>query len=158
MRFKVITILAVLATLALAACGGGGREPTSEEGAASGGESGAESVTFDIVMNDIYYGDSPTNAEDPPVWTAPAGAEITLNLQNNGALEHNWALVEPGEEVPVPFVEEEHGDIILEATGLNSAGETTTTTISAPPPGEYQVICTVAGHYPGMQGRLVVEE
>ncbi len=151
MRFKFVTILAVLATIFLAACGGGGGEGDSN-GSGEGG------VTLDIIMNDIYYGDSPTNEEDPPVWTVPAGAEMTLNLQNNGALEHNWAIVEPDEEVPVPFVEEEHSDILMADSGLAQGGETIQSTMAAPEePGEYKVICTVPGHYPDMQGLLVVE-
>ncbi len=143
-----LVIVIVLAAL-LAACGGGGESS----------DSGPESITLDVVMNDIYYGDSPTNADDPPTWTVSAGAEVTVNLQNNGALEHNWAIVKPGSEVPIPFIEADHADIIQYDTGLNAAAETSTVVISDPlQPGEYQIICTVAGHYPGMQGRLVVTE
>jgi uncharacterized cupredoxin-like copper-binding protein len=108
-------------------------------------------------MNDIYYGDAPTNAETPPTWTVPSGSQMTVNLKNNGALEHNWAIVKPGSEVPVPFIEADNGDMILEDTGLNAAGQSSTATLTAPAAGEYQVICTVAGHYPSMQGKLVVQ-
>ena len=159
MKFISLTVLAIVAMVFLAACGGGGRERSSGASSdAAESSSGPESVTLDVVLNDIYYGDSPTNADSPPTWTVPAGSEMTINLKNNGALEHNFAIIKKGSEIPIPFVEAEHGDIILEATGLNKAGETTVATLPAPEPGEYQVTCTVAGHYPSMQGRLVVTE
>ena len=151
MKLKVIVVfLALFAAVFLTACGGGGAARVEEP-------AGAQGVTLDIVMNDIYYGDSPTNAETPPTWPVPAGSAMTINLKNNGALEHNWAIVKPGSEVPVPFIEADNSDLILEDTGLNAAGESSTATLTAPAAGEYQVICTVAGHYPSMQGKLVVQ-
>ena len=140
-----LTILLLLAfALTLAACGG---------------EAEPEAVTIDVVQNDIYYGESADNADNPPTWTVPAGAEVTVELINNGSLQHNWAIVEPGAEVPVPFVVEEAGDILLYDTGLVDGGTTAEGTFTAPTePGEYLVICTVAGHYPAMQGRLLVTE
>lgn len=151
MKLKVaVVFLTLFAAVFLAACGGGGAARVEEP-------AGPQSVTLDVVLNDIYYGDSPTNADNPPTWTVPAGSEMTINLKNNGALEHNWAIVKPGSEVPVPFIEADNGDMILEDTGLNAAGQSTTTTLPAPAAGEYQVICTVAGHYPSMQGKLIVQ-
>jgi hypothetical protein len=72
-------------------------------------------------------------------------------------LQHNWAIVTPGEEVPEPFVPEENMDIVQFDTGLTEPQQTSSSTFTAPEPGEYTVICTVAGHYPFMQGRLIVE-
>jgi len=144
--FNAVTLLLLaLAVLVLAACGGD---------AASADEAAA--VTIEVAQNDIYFGDSPDNVENPPSWTVPAGAQVTVELTNNGALQHNWAIVEPGAEVPVPVDPETAGDILLYDTGLVDPGSTATATFTAPEAGEYLVICTVAGHFPTMQGRLIV--
>jgi hypothetical protein len=62
-------------------------------------------VTFDISMHDSYYGDSDTNITDPPVWTAPKGSIIIINLTNHGKENHNWAIVKSGAQIPVPYEE-----------------------------------------------------
>jgi uncharacterized cupredoxin-like copper-binding protein len=85
------------------------------------------------------------------------GATVTVNLDNQGALQHNWAIVKIGEEVPVPFDVQQHSAKLLYSTGVVEGGTTATVTFIAPDPGEYLVICTVAGHYPVMQGKLVVK-
>jgi uncharacterized cupredoxin-like copper-binding protein len=147
MKHRLLVTVLVIASLALAACGGGDEEEAPAAAA-------PESIT--VVMHDIYYGDTNDNATNPPTWTATSGAEVTLNMENAGGLEHNWAIVKPGEEIPEPFVEAEHSGLLLINPGLAPAGETKTATFTAPEPGEYSVICTVAGHYPFMQGRLTV--
>lgn len=150
MRSCVGTVVAILAMVFLAACGGGGGAAPKEEAA------GPKTATINIVQHDIYYGDAPNNAEKPPKWTVPAGAKITVSMKNEGALDHNWAIVKPGSKVPVPFVYDNNKDMILAETGLVKAGSSVSHEITAPAAGEYEVICTVAGHYPLMQGRLVV--
>ncbi|HMQ51103.1 MAG TPA: cupredoxin domain-containing protein [Anaerolineae bacterium] len=154
MKFKLFAVLAVLGTMFLAACGGGGgaAEPAAQAPAA------AQPASIAVVMHDIYYGETNDNAQTPPTWTVPANAEITVNMDNKGVLEHNWAVVKQGEEVPEPFVEADNAGVILEDTGLVPGGQTTSAQIPALLPGEYKVICTVVGHYPLMQGRLVVTE
>ena len=152
-RVVTISLLLVLVSLFLVACGGDVETPAEDVDVVE------EEVTIEVLMNDIYFGENPNNAEDPPIWTVPAGAEVTVVATNNGALQHNWAIVEPGEEVPVPVTEETADAILLYNTGLVDGGETATATFTAPEAaGEYVVICTVAGHYPAMQGRLVVTE
>lgn len=140
----------LLFALVLAACGGGDGEEAADDGATT--------ATLDVVENDIYFGDTNDNEQNPPTWTVPAGSDVTVNIDNRGALEHNWAVVELGAEVPNPFVEADHSGIILLDSGLEPPGESATFNFTAPTdPGEYTVICTVAGHYPLMQGRLIVE-
>jgi uncharacterized cupredoxin-like copper-binding protein len=141
-------ILLLLAAIFLVACGGS-ETPAAEEPAA---------VTIQVVQNDIYFGETPDNQENPPTWTVPAGAEVTVELTNNGTLQHNWAIIEAGAEIPEPFDIETSGDIVLYDTGHIEPGSTTTATFTAPEAGEYVVICTVAGHYPLMQGRLTVTQ
>jgi uncharacterized cupredoxin-like copper-binding protein len=142
MSRRFFFILFVLVALTLAACGGGGDEAREE--------------TIDVVMHDISFGESNDNVANPPVWTVTSGAEVTVEMDNQGALEHNWAIVKLGEELPDLFDEAQHADKLLFNSGRVVGGTQATATFTAPDPGEYVVICTVPGHYPSMQGRLVV--
>jgi plastocyanin len=111
-----------------------------------------------VDMYDSYYGTSDTNMTEPPIWTIPAGSDVVVNLINHGAYDHNWAIVKKGITVPVPYEEGQAGDIIMHGIGMVYNNSQTTITFSAPDLGEYQVICTVSGHYPLMQGKLLVTE
>jgi uncharacterized cupredoxin-like copper-binding protein len=143
----LVIVLAVMAFL-LVACGGGA-EPAAE--------AAPQNTQIDVVAHDIYFGEDANNIENPPVWSAAAGSVATVVFDNQGALEHNWAVIRLGEEVPVPFDMETHSDLVLYDTGVVQPGEQRSFPFQVPEePGEYLVICTVAGHYPGMQGRLVV--
>ena len=114
-------------------------------------------TTLDVMIYDSYYGDTDTNLTKPPVWTVPAKSDVVLNLENKGKLKHNWAIVKKGAPIPSPYEEGQGGDILLFGVGMVYRNSKTTVTFSAPEPGEYIVICTVSGHYPMMQGRLVVK-
>lgn len=46
-----------------------------------------------VIIHDIYYGEENTNADEPPVWIVSSGSEFTLDMENVGALEHNWAIL-----------------------------------------------------------------
>lgn len=152
----------VLAMLLLAACGGSATPtPTPAPTPTPTPVPSAQQViaaTLDVIMHDIYFGDDSNNINNPPVWRVPAGAQVTVNLDNQGALEHNWAVVKQGAELPIPFMPDQNKDLLLWEAGVLQAGQKASETFTAPSePGEYIVICTVAGHYPAMQGRLVVE-
>ncbi len=156
MRTKLSTILLILAALMLAACGGGAPEaaPTAVPMAeAPAGE------TLEIVMHDIYFGDTgPTNMASPITWEVTSGTQVTLNLVNQGSLQHNWAIVKADQTVPEPYTGgTENPDLLLFNAGVLDGGKTESVTFTAPEPGEYRVICTVAGHYPMMQGTLIVK-
>jgi hypothetical protein len=114
-------------------------------------------ATINVLIYDSYYGDTDTNLTKPPVWTVPAKSDVILNLENKGKLKHNWAIVKKGAPIPSPYQEGQAGDILLFGVGMVYHNSKTTVTFSAPEPGEYVVICTVSGHYPMMQGRLVVK-
>jgi plastocyanin len=144
MNRKLFVLVLGLLALSLAACGGESAAPEPQQ--------------ITVVMNDIYYGETNDNQNNPPIWSVSAGAEVTLSLENRGALEHNWAILNLGAVVPTPFEAEGNADLLLYDPGVVSPGETSTVTFTAPEePGEYVVVCTVAGHYPLMQGRLFVE-
>lgn len=114
-------------------------------------------AVIDVVIHDSYYGDSDTNLTNPPVWSVPVNADVILNLENLGILKHNWAIVKKDAKIPVPYQEGQVGDILLYGIGMVYRDSKTTVTFTAPEAGEYIVICTVSGHYPTMQGRLVVK-
>jgi plastocyanin len=129
------------------ACGGSATEEVAV----------TQNTMIDVVTYDIYYGEEPNNAENPPVWTATAGSVARVMFENKGNLEHNWAVIKAGEEVPIPFNMESDMDLILYDTGIVQPGEQMSFPFQVPDePGEYIVICTVSGHYPVMQGRLII--
>lgn len=113
-------------------------------------------VNLEIVMNDSYFGDSDTNMEDPPVWTVTSEQTVIVNFANHGDMRHNWAIVKLDSNIPASFDIEKDHDILLSDPGMVYAHSQTQWVFRAPEPGEYKVICTVNGHYPTMQGKLIV--
>ena len=147
MKLKYMLILTAFAALFFTACGGGEEESAEPEAA-----------TIQVLQNDNYYGSTPDNADNPPVWTVNSGGQVAIELTNNGTVEHNWAVIRMDADVPETFDSDANGDLLLKETGLVAAGEEFRESFFAPAEaGEYLVICTVAGHYPSMQGRLVVQ-
>lgn len=125
------------------------------------GANGAATINANVAlltveMQDNYYGAADDNLANPPVWSVSAGSDIVATLTNHGRRNHNWAIVKPGAAIPIPYKEGQAGDIILHGIGMVYGNSQTTITFTAPEPGEYMVICTVDGHYPEMQGRLLV--
>jgi plastocyanin len=97
----------------------------------------------------------------PTTWTAPAGEEVTIELINDGTVEHNWSLVKAGSEIAsegeLPEDASARADLYI-AQGTVGVGESSTVTFTAPPAGEYQVICDIQAHFSaGMRGTLTVE-
>ena len=122
---------------------------------AAGDESAG--TTLSISMGDLFFGNTPDNLVNPPVWSVASGQEITVELTNLGGTQHNWAVVKEGEDVPVPFMPDDNADVLLYDPGALDPGESKTVTFEAPIPGLYTVICTIPGHYPVMQGKLEVK-
>jgi len=130
-KFRVAMGAAVVLSLALAACG-------------------PKTASISASMTDFKY--------DPQTWTVPAGAEVTLTLTNDGSVEHEWLLLDAGVTITPPFDEEAVKDSILVDQDVD-AGASATVVFTAPTtPGEYEVICGVAGHIEaGMTGKLIVQ-
>ncbi len=144
-RKVFLAVMLLLVMGLLAACGGGQpAEPvvTNEE------------IVVD--MADIYYGDSNDNVANPPEWKVTSGTDVTVRMENMGALEHSWVVLKAGEDVPINFDQSQHSDLVLFDSGIVTADSSGTTRFTAPAPGEYNVVCTVLGHSGLMQGRLVV--
>ncbi len=124
--------------------------------------------TLEVGMYDLYFNEQ-GNVEDPPVWTVATGSEVEVELSNFSAgLQHNWVIVQQGAafEEGAPYVPPGDGsddELWYFNPGLvdpmvDDEPTVDTVTFTAPDVGEYLVICTVAGHYPLMQGRLDVTE
>lgn len=143
MKRNFLMVLLLLA-LSLVACGG-------EE------EAGEQAVT--VAARDIEFGTERIEAT--------AGVPLEVTLVNEGALEHDFSIVEiplAGEVVGAEEEEEMEGhDMTMEAEELDvhvsaAAGESATITFTPSEPGEYEYFCTVAGHKEsGMVGALIVE-
>jgi plastocyanin len=142
--------------LVLAACGGGSEPtPTPEPPAGASAQDVLTAIT--VEMHDIYFGDENNNVQNPPVWTVNAGEQVTMNFDNIGALEHSWAILRPDAEMPMPYTDADADKLLYTSGNLAPATQKTDTFTAPAEAGEYIVFCTVAGHYPVMQGRLVVQ-
>ena len=140
---KTLIILMAILALTLVACGGAAEETPA-----------AQVITVD--MHDIYYGAENDNVQNPPEWTVRSGAEVTVSMDNMGALEHSWVLLKAGEEIPANYDEMADAAKVLFSSGNVAAGSAEEVRFTAPTPGEYNVLCTVPGHGAIMQGRLIV--
>lgn len=92
-----------------------------------------------------------------------AGRPVRLTLQNNGALEHDFSVL----DIEVDGVQEEAGGhggghMMTVEPKLHvaaAAGTAGTVEFTALRPGSYEFFCSVAGHKEaGMTGRLIVVE
>ena len=132
MKKSLMLVVVILGlSFVLAACGGSG-----------------PSTSLKVDMTDFMF--------DPDVYTIPAGETITLELSNNGAVEHEFVIMNFGTEVGDDFGDEDEANIFWEAE--LEAGESGTFTFTAPSePGGYQIVCGTEGHYvAGMVGSLTV--
>jgi len=111
---------------------------------------GANRATLDVTATDKGY--------DSTTYTVPAGAKVTLNMTNEGATEHEFAILKKDQHVTPPFGEKDEDKIYWELDGVQS-GQTKSDTFTAPTePGNYDVICGIPGHIElGMVATLVVK-
>ena len=130
-------LLAALAALALAlsACGGDGSRDSGEDAVTSFNVDGRE---FGFVSDS---------------WTVAANQDVTITLNNVGPIEHDWSVLSSTISSDDEFAE----DLVIFKLAKISEGSSTGTFNL--PPGTYQVICTIAGHFAaGMEGTLRVTE
>jgi len=130
-KYLVLVAIVFGMSLALAACGGGG-----------------PSTNLSVDMVEFTF--------TPADFTVPAGQEITLELRNNGAVVHDFIIMNLGAEVGQDFGEEDVPNVYWKAE--LGPGTSNTYTFTAPSqPGEYQVVCGTPGHYlAGMLAKLTV--
>ena len=127
-----LAALVIVLSLVLSACGG-----------ASGPSTSIKAEFTDFVFT-------------PNEWTIPAGQEITLTVNNAGAVIHEFVIMNLGTTVGEDFGDEDEGNIYWEVEA--EPGQTLTVTFTAPSePGEYQIVCGTEGHFvAGMVGSLTV--
>lgn len=106
------------------------------------------SDTLDVVFTEFMF--------TPAAHTVQAGQEITLNITNDGAILHEYAIMKYGTIAGVEYDESDEANIYWRVQV--DPGQSLTTTFTAPSePGEYQVVCGIIGHYTaGMVGTLTV--
>lgn len=124
-------LLVVLLVTLLTGCGGG-----------------PDVVEVTVTLNEFTF--------SPKVIEASPGAQLTINLNNQGALDHNFVLMAKGVRL-TEWTEADQEHVLFEQIALR-AGETTFFGLVAPDePGEYQFLCSVPGHLTqGMEGTLIV--
>lgn len=129
-KIVAVILIILIAGLALSACG-------------------TKKAEITVEMKDFAFA--------PESFNVPAGNEVTINMSNSGSLAHEFVIVKKGEKITTPFSEEDEAKIYWEHE--LEAGQTETLTFTAPSePGDYQVVCGVAGHLEqGMEATLTVQ-
>lgn len=129
---KIIFLIVVVASLVISSCGGGG--PTTE---------------INLTLTDFQF--------TPNSFTVPAGEEITLNVINNGAVVHNFLIMDLGETAGPTFEEDDNANVYWALRDIPPSGDETTSFTAPTAPGEYEIVCATEGHIAsGMVGKLVV--
>ncbi len=94
----------------------------------------------------------------PNSFSVPAGAQVTMELENTGALEHELVIMLLSKDATLPFDDDDEANIYWEAE-LQPGTKQTITFVAPSEPGEYQLVCGTAGHLEqGMKGTLTVTE
>jgi uncharacterized cupredoxin-like copper-binding protein len=137
LRAGVLRAGVLLVGVLLVACGGAATETTVEP-----------DTSISATATEFSF--------EPSSWTVPAGREVTLELTDDGALEHEWVILTAGSRIAssAEFTE----DMVLWEIEAHP-DQTVTATFTAPTSGSYQVICAIEGHLEaGMEGALDVVE
>jgi len=110
--------------------------------------------------------DGDTLRFDPDQLQAAAGTEVPLCFKNvSSAFQHNWVLVKAGTKDAVVQRGSQHpengwvqpGDPeVITRTKLLDPGQEAQVGFTAPPPGNYEFVCTFPGHSSTMMGEFVV--
>jgi plastocyanin len=111
--------------------------------------SGGASNTIDVTMTDFKF--------EPNQFTVPAGEEITVNITNNGAVVHNFIVMQLGESVGGSFDDADQANVYWAEVDIQPGGDLQTSFTSPSEPGEYEIVCRTEGHInAGMVGKLIV--
>jgi azurin len=181
---KIMSVLAIAITMLFTACGSSEQKPAAEETAKK--EDGAgfladDGPAYDKTAIDANapvttltikgVGENMADMKyDLSELTVPAGSTVKLTLLSEAtdpSMPHNWVLVKKGnaERIATKGIEAGADKAYVDATDTDvlvytkmvGPGEKDEITFPAPPPGEYQYICTYPGHWQKMQGILIVK-
>jgi uncharacterized cupredoxin-like copper-binding protein len=116
-------------------------------------QGGASSPTeLEATLSDFEF--------SPDSWSAAADEDVTIALTNEGAVAHEWVILQSGvtieSEDELPDTEEELlADFVLTETEVEP-GESQDMVFNVPA-GTYQIICAIENHFDaGMEGTLTV--
>jgi plastocyanin len=106
------------------------------------------STTINLTITDYHY--------DPDTFTVPAGQEITVNIDNQGFVSHQFVIFKLGTDAGGKIGPEDQANIYWRFEVL--PGHTDSSTfVASSEPGEYYVTCGILGHLEaGMSGSLIV--
>lgn len=109
---------------------------------------GGASTTIDLTITDYHY--------EPDTFTIPAGQEITLNIDNQGFVSHQFVIFKLGVDAGGKIGPEDQENVYWRFEVL--PGHADSATFVAPSElGEYYVTCGILGHLEaGMSGSLIV--
>ena len=115
-KLLFLFILMLSLSIILTACGG----PTSP------------SKSLNVTMTDFTF--------SPNTFTVPAGEQISLTANNNGAVTHSFIIMKSGYHINSHFTDADKPNIYWEEEQI-APGQSVTNTFTAPgDPGEYQII------------------
>jgi uncharacterized cupredoxin-like copper-binding protein len=128
---RTFIIAAVFLSLMLVSCGGSGA-----------------STKINVTMTDFQF--------QPNLFTVPAGQEITFNSTNNGAVVHNFVIMNLGTSAG-PFFDDEDVPNIFWQVEIQPGSSVDTSFTAPTEPGDYEVVCRTEGHIAsGMTAKLTV--
>ena len=128
---RTFIIAAVLLSLMLVSCGASG-----------------PSTKINVTMTDFQF--------QPNLFTVPAGQEITFSSTNNGAVVHNFVIMNKGTTAG-PFFDDEDVPNVFWQVEIQPGGSEDTTFTAPTEPGDYEVVCRTEGHIAsGMTAKLTV--
>ena len=109
---------------------------------------GSASTTIDLTISDYHF--------EPDTFTIPAGEEITVNIDNEGFVSHQFVIFKLGTDVGKKIGPEDQDKIYWRFEV--SPGHWDSATFTAPSEsGEYFITCGIYGHLEaGMYGSLLV--
>lgn len=148
---RIMTRLGALLVVVavIGGCGGDGGGADTPSGDSTDG------TEFTVGMVEFAF--------DPDTVSVAAGAEITVTVENQGTVEHDWVVLNQGREIAAEAdLPEDTAEVNQEwavAAVHTEPGEAATTTFTAPAAGTYQVICLIPGHFSaGMEGELTITD
>jgi len=173
--YLAIFSLAIITTLGLVACSGGGENNSKTTGNENTGsmkentetaQSGPHTIEIEG-LDSLQFSKTEINAKP--------GEQITVKLVNNTSMpaesmSHDFVLLKKDTD-PATFVndvlkEDQNGSVpsdltdkVIAHTGMVAGGESDSVTFTVPEEtGEYTYVCTFPGHFAsGMKGKLIVK-